>query len=438
MSRQRSTTITKGFSKFLSSHGIDSDEPGVQILLSHMQQWIKEKQVDDEQYEKDMRLLQWSDTLQLDFDVLLYEMIPVENDPHVEELPPPEEYPPGSPLAGQKPPKQNNLQGDLDSYKLYCAEVRNYPPLDAEGSKQLSEVYILGQEAQKALENNGSDLSPSQIEALKETKRAGDAALKKLESGNLWLSIVLAKQYYARATGINILDLIQEGNLGLMTAAERFDPKKNVAFACYATHWVKKNIRTFLIKNQVIRIPQGIYEDNEKLLRAQASIKAELGRDPTVELLAERTKLSVKRVNEVIRVCNLSDVISSQTPIAEDDKDATTLESTFSDESANKVFMRIEDGEMSQVLQKAIQSVLTPLEAKIILLRCGYEDKKEYSLEAIGLELGYEKERIRQIIVRAQEKLQNMPISVLYGHPYAGSEKIGRMKLSDFLKMGGK
>lgn len=403
-----SAAAMKGFSQFLEENNLDKNDPTVQILRNHFQQWIKNKQVDDDQHEKDMRQLQWDESMQLNFDGFLYELLPVPQEEDLDTLPPQisDDMEDGEDQE-EDGPKREEIPGSLDIYRIYCSDVRQRKVLTAAESKELSEKYLAGEEAKKALEEQGPNLPEDQVRELKHLCKAGERAKKTLEEGNLWLPIVISRQYYPKAKGISIMDLIQEGNEGLLTAAERFDPHKNVAFVCYATHWVKKNIRNYLMDNQIIKIPQGIYEDNGKILRVQAAILVETGHNPTVEQIMARTKLSKKRILEVLRICNQTEVMSAQTPISEKDNDAVTLESTFSDAKATKHFNRMEDTDMMNIIKNEMRRLLSPLEAKILLLRSGIEDNTPYSLEAIGIELGYEKERIRQIQDRAQNKLQD-------------------------------
>lgn len=409
MSKQWSTASVKNsFSKFVQEHELDEGDPNILILQHHLLSWVKDGVINEVQYEEDLKRLSWKESLELIFSELLYSILPLQLDESLEDLPTQAANESIQDESGQAKKAPAASRESVDSFKTYCAEVRQYKPLDAQGSMELSKVYHQGKTSEAFLKENGPQLNQTEIQELKQYVHEGEKALMSLIHGNLWLSISIAKRYFVRGfQRVDIMDLIQEGSQGIMEAAKRYDPTKNTIFASYAVFWVKKFIRSFLAENQMIRVPQGVYEDTVKVARAAATILSESGKTATVDQLADRTNLKPRRIKSVLSIRNTVDVISTQTPAkSEESEDDFTLEATLSDRAAEADFKKMENEDMYSILIREMKKVLTPIEVKVLILRFGLEDQTTYPLEIIGMELGYEKERIRQIQEKAKDKMK--------------------------------
>ena len=245
-------------------------------------------------------------------------------------------------------------------------------------------------------------LTAGQEMALAKAARAGDAeARRALSEANLRLVVSVAKRYAGR--GLPFLDLIQEGNLGLMKAAEKFEPERGFKFSTYATWWIRQAIpRAIADQARTIRIPVHMVETINRVARANHELLQELGRDPTAGEIAHRLHLPLEKVEEVMRVSQ--DPISLETPVGEEDD--SHLGDFIPDDEAYEPA----DAAAYALLREQLAGVLktlTPREEKVLCLRYGLTDGKMHTLEEVGEEFNVTRERIRQIEAKALRKLRH-------------------------------
>jgi RNA polymerase primary sigma factor len=277
-----------------------------------------------------------------------------------------------------------------DPVRMYLKEIGRVPLLSMEDEKNLAMRIEAGE---KELAKNGSASSVIVVQ--------GEEAKRQLTEANLRLVVSIAKKYVGR--GMLFLDLIQEGNLGLIRAVEKFDYRKGYKFSTYATWWIRQAItRALADQARTIRIPVHMVETINRLIKISRQLLQELGRDPSVEEIAAEMGLTPEKVREVIKISQ--EPISLETPIGEEEDShlGDFIEDQEAVAPAEAASVMLLKEKMQDVLQN-----LTERERKVLVLRFGLEDGHQRTLEEVGQEFGVTRERIRQIEAKALRKLRH-------------------------------
>lgn len=279
-----------------------------------------------------------------------------------------------------------------DPVKVYLKEIGRVPLLSAEEEKRLAIAIKEGSEVEKKKEKTPEDL---------EVLKRGEAARKRLSEANLRLVVSIAKRYLGR--GMQFLDLIQEGNLGLIKAVEKFDYTKGFKFSTYATWWIRQAItRAIADQARTIRIPVHMVETINKVKKATSQLLHVNGHEPTPEEIADVLDMPVEKVREILRVAQ--EPVSLETPIGEEED--SHLGDFIPDDDAPAPADAASHTLLKETLSEVLDS-LTEREAKVLTLRFGLEDGRPRTLEEVGQEFKVTRERIRQIEAKALRKLRH-------------------------------
>ena len=288
-----------------------------------------------------------------------------------------------------------------DPVKVYLKEIGRVPLLTPEEEVNLALTIKAGSEAKEKYDADPDALSEEEKAACLKAIKKGVAARKRLSEANLRLVVSSAKRYVGR--GMQFLDLIQEGNLGLIKAVEKFDHTKGFKFSTYATWWIRQAItRAIADQARTIRIPVHMVETINKVKKVSSQLLHEQGKEPTAEEIAERLEMSVDKVREIMRVAQ--EPVSLETPIGEEEDShlgdfIPDDEAPVPAEVASHTLLR---EQLSEVLD-----TLTEREEKVLRLRFGLVDGRPRTLEEVGKEFNVTRERIRQIEAKALRKLRH-------------------------------
>lgn len=262
-----------------------------------------------------------------------------------------------------------------DSVRLYLSEIGKVPLLSAE----------------------------KEFELAKKVKAGDKKAFDQMAESNMRLVVSIAKKYSGR--GLDLLDLIQEGNTGLLRAVEKFDPDRGFKFSTYATWWIRQAItRAIADQARTIRIPVHMVETINKLMRTQRRMTQELNREPTIEELGKELEMEPEKVEYVMKI--KQDITSLDAGVG---KDGDEEDSVLGDFIEDEDIVTPEESASTQLLKEQVQDILSSLsdrEQKIIKLRFGLENGKNHTLEEVGQEFAVTRERIRQIEAKALAKLR--------------------------------
>ncbi len=287
-----------------------------------------------------------------------------------------------------------------DPVRMYLKEIGKVPLLSPEEEIALAQKMSAGNLADEQLEE-GENIPPEELARLKALSKAGEKAKQKLAEANLRLVVSIAKRYVGR--GMLFLDLIQEGNLGLIKAVEKFDYTKGYKFSTYATWWIRQAItRAIADQARTIRIPVHMVETINKVIRVSRQLLQELGHDPSPEEIAEEMNMPVDKVREILKIAQ--EPVSLETPIGEEED--SHLGDFIPDEAASEPSEAASFTLLKEQLVDVL-STLTPREEKVLKLRFGIEDGRTRTLEEVGKEFNVTRERIRQIEAKALRKLRH-------------------------------
>ncbi|RNL86241.1 RNA polymerase sigma factor RpoD [Halostreptopolyspora alba] len=293
--------------------------------------------------------------------------------------------------------------GDL--VRVYLREIGRVPLLTAEEEVDLAKSIEVGLFADKKLNDAREavvpvQMSPDHLDELRTLVEEGERAKRRLIESNLRLVVSIAKRYVGR--GVLLLDIIQEGNMGLIRAVEKFDYTRGFKFSTYATWWIRQAItRAIADQARTIRIPVHMVETINRMMRMQRQLHQELGRDPTSEEISQALGFRDERVQEIQRLAQ--EPVSLQTPIGEEDSDF----GDFIEDSDAVVPVEAASFLMLQDQLAALLGDLSGREQRIIQLRFGLLDGHPRTLEEVGREFGVTRERIRQIESKTLSKLRH-------------------------------
>jgi RNA polymerase primary sigma factor len=331
-------------------------------------------------------------------------------------------------------PVDHAFDASSDPVRMYLREIGQVPLLTAEDEVTLAEAIMQGDEAEKTLADDGT-LPGEELAALHRQVQKGGSARQQLAKANLRLVVSVAKRYVGR--GMSFLDLIQEGNIGLLKAVEKFDHTMGYKFSTYATWWIRQAIsRAIADQARTIRIPVHMVETISNLIRTQRRLQQELGRDPTPEdialdpemerivglddadreailaalvnsdrldpMMARKLRRAANRVEQIIRISQ--EPMSLETPIG------TEEDSYLGDFIRDETMPEPDDAASRQLLREQMRTILNSLnhrERQVLEMRFGLKDGQSRTLEEVGQAFGVTRERIRQIEAKALRKLRH-------------------------------
>jgi RNA polymerase primary sigma factor len=298
-------------------------------------------------------------------------------------------------------PRPERAEGaSFDPVRMYLKEIGKVPLLTGEQEVTLAKRIEAGVNATERLECEAG-LSDEETTSLEAVAVDGEMAKKQLTEANLRLVVSIAKRYVGR--GMALLDLVQEGNLGLIRAVEKFDYTKGFKFSTYATWWIRQAItRAIADQARTIRIPVHMVETMNKVMRVQRSMLQELGREPTIEEIAEKVELTPDRVRDIQRIA--LEPVSLETPVGEEDD--SSLGDFVEDPSAIAPATAAARALLTEAIEEALEE-LNDRERAVVRLRFGLDDGQVRTLEEVGKEFGVTRERIRQIESKTLAKLRH-------------------------------
>ena len=286
-----------------------------------------------------------------------------------------------------------------DPVRMYLQEIGRVPLLDAQQEVELSMQMEAGRRAVEKL-RSGEMAGVEETAILQRSRREGDRAQQRLVEANLRLVVSIAKKYVGR--GMPLLDLVQEGNLGLMRAVEKFDYRKGFKFSTYASWWIRQAVtRALADQGRTIRVPVHMVETINKLAAVQRALNQELGREPTIEEIAVDLELEPAKVSELRRIAQ--DPLSLETPLGEEE-DSTIGD--FVEDTEAEAPVRAASFKLLQEYLGVVLEELNERERQVLVMRFGLADGRIHTLEEVGRDFKVTRERIRQLETKALAKLR--------------------------------
>lgn len=286
-----------------------------------------------------------------------------------------------------------------DPVRMYLQEIGRYPLLSSQQEVELAMQVEAGIKAEDRLES-GATFSPSEKVILERQARLADRARERIVESNLRLVVSIAKKYIGR--GMGLLDLIQEGNLGLIRAVEKFDYRRGFKFSTYATWWIRQAVsRALADQGRTIRVPVHMVETIGRLATAQQLLHQDLGREPTIKEIAAELDMELGKVSELRRIA--LDPLSLETPL--DDQDDATIGDIVPDLGADVPVEEAAFKLLQEYLSFALEA-LNDREREVLIMRFGLDDGRVRTLEEVGVHFKVTRERVRQIENRALAKLR--------------------------------
>ena len=287
-----------------------------------------------------------------------------------------------------------------DPVRMYLQEIGRFPLLTPQQEVELALQMESGVRADEQLVHDGESLPVAERVILERASRQADRARKRLVEANLRLVVSIAKKYVGR--GLSLLDLVQEGNLGLIRAVEKFDYRKGFKFSTYATWWIRQAVtRALADQARTIRVPVHMVETINKLARAQRALMQDLRREPSIEEIAIEMEMEPGRVSELRRIAQ--DPVSLETPLGEEED--STLGDFVEDTDAEVPIEAASFKLLQEYLGLALEG-LKERERQVLIMRFGLADGKVRTLEEVGTHFKVTRERIRQIETKALAKLR--------------------------------
>ncbi len=294
-----------------------------------------------------------------------------------------------------------DLVGSDDTVGMYLKEMSVVPLLTMAEEQTLAKQIEAGQAAKMALSQRDLDRTPQGEKELRSLVKDGELAWEHLIKANTRLVVSIAKRYLGR--GVPFLDLIQEGNLGLIKAVGKFDHRRGFRFSTYATWWIRQSItRAISVQGRTIRIPVHMIDRIRELYQVRHKLEQTLGRPPLAKEIAEAMGINASKVQWMMRVSWLP--LSLERPVGDDDESELGI---FVEDKETPSPMEMTYQSMMREKIKEVLATLTPKEARILRMRFGLDTDRPYTLEEVGLKFGLTRERIRQIEGKALRQLRH-------------------------------
>lgn len=294
-----------------------------------------------------------------------------------------------------------DMVGSDDTVGLYLKEMSRVPLLSMEEEQSLAKRIEAGRSAKIELADEKSELSPGKRSELRLLVSEGEQAWEHLVKANTRLVVSVAKKYMGR--GVPFLDLIQEGNMGLMKAVEKFDYSRGFRFSTYATWWIRQSItRSIADQGRTIRIPVHMIDRIRELYKISHSLEQKLGRKPFAKEIAEKMDVNIRKVQWMMRISWLP--LSLESPVGDEEDSELGM---FVEDDLTPTPMEVTYKSMLKDKINEVLNTLSPREARILRLRFGLDNGRSYTLEEVGQKFGLTRERIRQIEGKALRQLRH-------------------------------